>query len=63
MAENFLGALIADRRRQAGYSQADLARLLPGVSRSALNSNGKAPREIEGLLRGPPGDAAQERGP
>lgn len=38
MAENFLGALIADRRRQAGYSQADLARLLPGVSRSALNS-------------------------
>lgn len=38
VGQNFLGALIADRRRQAGYSQADLARLLPGVSRSALNS-------------------------
>lgn len=39
MAEDVtLGALVATRRKQIGMSQADVARLVPGLTRSALNS-------------------------
>ncbi len=38
MASNRLGSLLKARRQEAGLSQADVANLVPGLSRSALNS-------------------------
>lgn len=38
MANETIGPLIAARRKAAGLSQTDLARMIPGLTRSALNS-------------------------